>query len=139
MNNQRLESNLSKTSEYLNNGREKRSTGTYRVLRDETVIVKAILFEGQVAGNVGCWEQEGERLVSYWLGREFWGRGIASAALSLLLREVNVRPLQAHVVKHNLASIRILQKCGFTISGAEKFPAADGAEVEEIILSLVEG
>ncbi|MDB6092846.1 MAG: hypothetical protein JWM32_408 [Verrucomicrobia bacterium] len=100
-------------------------------------IIRTILFQGQAAGNIGCWEQDGERKVGYWLGREFWGRGIASAALSLLLREVKVRPLHARVVKHNIASIRVLQKCGFTISGEDKFPDADGAESEEFILTLV--
>jgi RimJ/RimL family protein N-acetyltransferase len=74
--------------------------------------------------------------VSYWLGREFWGRGIASAALALLLAEVKTRPLHAHVVRHNVASIRVLQKCGFVISGAEKFPDGAGGEIEEVILTL---
>lgn len=99
-------------------------------------IIRTVISQGQVAGNVGSWEQDGERRVGYWLGKEFWGRGIASAALSLFLREVTVRPLQARVVKHNIGSIRVLQKCGFAISGADKFAGADGTESEEFILSL---
>lgn len=100
--------------------------------------LRTIVFQGRVAGNLGCWEHAGERNVGYWLGKEFWGQGIASAALSLFLKEVKMRPLHAHVVKHNAASIRVLQKCGFTISGADKFPGADDEEDEEFILSLVE-
>jgi len=99
-------------------------------------ITRTILCQGQVAGNVGSWVQAGQREVSYWLGREFWGRGIASAALGLLLAEVKARPLHAHVVKHNVASIRVLQKCGFVITGREIFPPSTGAGIEEIILTL---
>jgi RimJ/RimL family protein N-acetyltransferase len=102
----------------------------------QETITRTILCQGQVAGNIGSWVQAGQREVSYWLGREFWGRGIASAALGLLLAEVQARPLHAHVIKHNGASIRVLQKCGFVITGSEKFPAANGAEIEEITLTL---
>lgn len=101
-------------------------------------INRTIIFQGQVAGNVGSWEQDNERKVAYWLGKEFWGKGIASAALGLFLREVTLRPLHARVVKHNIGSIRVLLKCGFTVSGEEKFTDADGTTVEEFILSLVE-
>ena len=106
-----------------------------RATPDET-ITRTILYEGRVAGNVCSWVQAGQREVGYWLGREFWGRGIASAALALLLAEVKTRPLHAHVIKHNVASIRVLQKCGFVITGSEKFPDNAGDEIEEIILTL---
>jgi len=99
-------------------------------------VIRTIVFRGQVAGNIGSWEQEGERNVGYWLGRDFWGKGIASAALYLFLGELEMRPLHAHVVKHNAASIRVLQKCGFVISGGGKVPDTDGAEGEEFILTL---
>jgi RimJ/RimL family protein N-acetyltransferase len=102
----------------------------------QETIIRTILCAGQVAGNVGSWVQGGERHVSYWVGREFWGRGIASAALALLLAEVQARPLYAHVISHNVASIRVLQKCGFVILGSEKFPDNAGGEIEEIILTL---
>jgi RimJ/RimL family protein N-acetyltransferase len=102
----------------------------------QETITRTILCHGQVAGNIGSWVQAGQREVSYWLGREFWGRGIASAALALLLVEVKTRPLHAHVVKHNVASIRVLQKCGFLITGSEKYRDATGAEIEELFLTL---
>ena len=102
----------------------------------QDTITRTIVVADRVAGNVGSWVQAGERNVSYWLGREFWGRGIASAALALLLDEVKARPLHGRVVSHNVASIRVLQKCGFTIAGREKFPDAGGGEIEEIILIL---
>ena len=39
-------------------------------------------------GNIGCWEQEGRRPVGYWIGREFWGKGLATRALQELTGEV---------------------------------------------------
>ena len=66
-----------------------------------------------VAGNVGCWTQNGQRLVGYWIGKEHWGKGVATQMLSLLLRLVADRPSYAYVARHNVASIRVLEKCGF--------------------------
>ncbi len=98
-----------------------------KILADETNILKTILFDGQVAGNIVSWQQSGEREVGYLLGREYWGKGIATRALAAFLEHVKTRPLYAHVVKHNIASLRVLEKCGFTITGVE---------VEEFILIL---
>ena len=56
-----------------------------KILANESNILKTIVFDGQVAGNIVSWEQpdEGsEREVGYWLGREFWGKGIATRALA---------------------------------------------------------
>lgn len=96
-----------------------------RILEDPTVTARTILFGDSVAGNVGCFEHRGERQVGYWIGREFWGQGIASRALTLLLDEVALRPLWARVVPHNVGSIRVLEKCGFVRVG-EDVGAADG-------------
>jgi RimJ/RimL family protein N-acetyltransferase len=79
-----------------------------RVLADETVTKKTIVFEGQVAGNAGCWQQDGRRYVGYWLGRDFWGKGLATRALAELVDEVNARPLHAWVATSNVGSIRVL-------------------------------
>ncbi len=102
-----------------------------KILADKTNILKTILFVRQVAGNIVSWEQLDRRAseVGYWLGREFWGKGIATQALSAFLEQVTTRPLYAHVVKHNIASIRVLAKCGFTITSEEG---------EEVILILRE-
>ena len=104
-----------------------------KILADESNILKTILYDDQVAGNIVSWEQPDEgskQEVGYWLGREYWGKGIATRALAIFLdHDVTTRPLYAHVVKHNLASIRVLEKCGFTITGEE---------AEEVILLLRE-
>ncbi len=108
-----------------------------KILGDDTVTTKTILFDGEVAGNVVSWERSGERLVGYWIGRQYWGKGVATRALSEFLGHVATRPLYARVAKHNVASLRVLEKCGFTISGHDTVPAdTGGEEVEEVILKL---
>jgi len=108
-----------------------------KILSDDTITNKTILFNEQVAGHVGCFERFGEPEVSYWIGKEYWGRGLATKALSDFLGYVKLRPLYARVAKDNIASIRVLEKCGFTMSGEGKgFSNARGEEVEEFILKL---
>ena len=108
-----------------------------KILGDDTVTKKTILFDGQVAGNVVSFERFGEREVGYWIGRQYWGKGVATRALSEFLGHVTTRPLYARVAKHNVASLRVLKKCGFTIYGHDKVPAdTGGEEVEEVILKL---
>jgi len=79
-----------------------------KVLADDAVLVKTILFNGEVAGNMVCFEQLGELEVGYWLGREYWGKGIATHALKEFLKQIKTRPLYAHVAKHNIGSRRVL-------------------------------
>lgn len=92
-----------------------------KILGDENVTKKTVLFEGRVAGNVVSFERDGEREVGFWIGREYWGRGVATEALSRFLGQVEVRrPLYAGVAKRNVASVRVLEKCGFTVVGEEQ-------------------
>ena len=108
-----------------------------KILGDETITKKTVLFGGLVAGNIVSFERSGVREVGYWLGREYWGKGIATKALCEFLLQVEARPLHARAARHNIASIRVLEKCGFTISGHEKgFPDARGGSVEEVVLKL---
>ena len=109
-----------------------------RILGDETIIIRTILFEGQVAGHVSSYEEEaGRPEVTYWIGKHYWGKGIATSALSAFLSASKVRPLYARVAKDNLASLRVLEKCGFRIIGQDKgFANARGQEIEEFLLQL---
>ena len=107
-----------------------------KIMADETNILKTIAFREKVAGNIGCWEGSGERRVGAWLGKEYWGKGIASAALAQFLGQVEIRPLHARVVKTNVASIRVLQKCGFAISGEDAFRDRAGHPSAELIMIL---
>jgi len=107
----------------------------HKIMRDRTGFLKTILYNGLVAGNIVCWAQDENYLVGYWLGKEYWGKGIATAALSNFLTLVPFRPLSAHVVKHNIGSRRVLEKCGFRVTGEESF-VGDGHEIHELILTL---
>jgi RimJ/RimL family protein N-acetyltransferase len=91
-----------------------------RVLADPSLYKKTIVFEGQVAGNIGSWAQDGRRLVGYWVGKEFWGKGLATQALTELIDELDTRPLYAYVAKTNIGSIRVLEKCGFDRSDEDE-------------------
>lgn len=108
-----------------------------RILGNNSVLVKTILFDGTVAGNIVCFDQLGESEVGYWLGKEFWGKGIATRALAEFLHYIETRPLYAHVAKHNIASRRVLEKCGFKVSGEDSFfSQAFNKTIEEYILML---
>lgn len=108
-----------------------------KILSKDTSSTKTILAEEKVVGHVLSFEQFGNSEVSYWLGREHWGKGIATIALAMFLDLVEVRPLYARAVKDNLGSVRVLEKCGFAIVGEDKgFANARGQEVEEFILKL---
>ena len=111
-----------------------------RLLGAETVLNKTILVDGRIAGHVASFGQDGEREVTYWLGREYWGMGVATAALREFLRHEPTRPLVASAAKDNVGSIRVLEKCGFEVCGENRdFASARGEEVEELILKLAVG
>ncbi|HEU5349905.1 MAG TPA: GNAT family N-acetyltransferase, partial [Ktedonobacterales bacterium] len=108
-----------------------------RIRADEGTINRAIIYNGQLAGNIACFRDFGEPEVGYWIGRAFWGKGIATKALAAFLRQLPERPLYAHVATDNVASLRVLQKCGFTITGTDKeYSNARGQEVAEYSLIL---
>jgi len=102
------------------------------ILGNPDAIIQTILFDGEVAGNMGSWPQNGVRLVGYWIGKEYWGKGVATRALAAFLRRVTDRPLHAHVAKHNVGSIRVLEKCGFSLE-----PRGEDASDEAVELVLV--
>ncbi len=110
------------------------------LLRDETVVKRTILADEEVAGNAVCYGDDGSREVGYWLGREFWGQGIATAALRQFLELVGERPLRAHVAADNAGSIRVLEKCGFTVAGEDRgYARVRGALFRELVMELRHG
>lgn len=112
----------------------------HKILAEKTNIIQTILCNGQVVGSVSSYEEEGKPEVTYWLGKDYWGKGIATWALSEFLAHMNqARPIYARVAKDNLGSRRVLEKCGFTITGESKgFANARGQEIEELLLTLAE-
>ncbi|HWC15072.1 MAG TPA: GNAT family N-acetyltransferase [Actinomycetota bacterium] len=90
-----------------------------KIRNDETCVTKTIVADGEVAGNIGSWLQDAEREVGYWIGKPYWGRGIATGALRALLEVVEERPLYGWVAQHNTGSIRVLEKVGFVFDRRE--------------------
>ena len=84
-------------------------------------IHRAILFNGQLVGSVGATPGVGDRekqaSVGYWLGEPYWGKGIALAALQLLVSEIfettDIVRVYAWVFQPNTRSARVLEKAGF--------------------------
>jgi RimJ/RimL family protein N-acetyltransferase len=108
-----------------------------RLLADPAVTVRTVLVDGQVAGNVLLFPHAGQPEVGYWLGRRFWGRGVATRALAMFLEVIPFRPLYARVAKDNAGSVRVLAKCGFVVVGADRgYANARRTEVEEYVLRL---
>ena len=99
---------------------------------DETNITRTILFGDNVAGSIGSWLQDKKRFIGYWIGREHWGKGVATRALTHFVDLLGERPLFAHVARHNVGSIRVLEKCGFEAQSEET--GKDG--VVELLMRL---
>ena len=87
----------------------------HKILADPANINQTVVCNQQVAGNISCFPLDGEYAVGYWFGRAFWGRGIATQALTAFLKLVPQRPLIAEVAQHNHASRRVLETCGFIV------------------------
>jgi RimJ/RimL family protein N-acetyltransferase len=108
-----------------------------KVLTDPGNTTRAVLVGEAFVGTISCFPMDGEDHVGYWIDRAYWGLGIASRALCLLLREVTKRPLVATVATSNGASLRVLQKCGFVVERVRHSPATDRyPECEEAVLVL---
>lgn len=100
---------------------------------------RAVTVDGRLVGSIASFVIEGDTEVTYWIDRSFWGQGIASRALALLLELVPVRPLFARVASDNAGSLKVLQRAGFIVTGTEMaFANARNSEIEETILRLDE-
>jgi RimJ/RimL family protein N-acetyltransferase len=134
---QQLDPEAAQMAAFPARNREAFMTHWTRIMVDETVLIRTILFDGNVAGNIVSFIQLAEREVGYWLGKEYWGKGIATRALEQFLELIETRPLYAHVAKHNIGSRRVLEKCGFTISAEDRFfSQVFGKNIDEYILRL---
>ena len=96
-----------------------------KALDDPGNTTRAVLLDGVMVGYISCFPMDGQDHVGYWIDRAYWGLGIASRALQLLLREVATRPLVATAATSNGASLRVLQKCGFVVEQVRLSPASE--------------
>jgi RimJ/RimL family protein N-acetyltransferase len=110
-----------------------------RIRADPTNIIQTILADSAVAGHISKYEEEPDRPeVTYWLGKNFWGQGVATHALSSFLSgQLSARPVYARVAQDNPGSRRVLEKCGFRIVGeGSGYANARQAETAEYMLRL---
>ncbi len=108
-----------------------------KVWRDTTNLARAVVADGAVVGYVCSFEQGGNLQVGYWIGKDFWGRGLATQALAAFLPVETRRPLHAHVAQDNIASVRVLEKCGFVRVGTEEAVSVRGGPaVDEYVYAL---
>ncbi|MEU6349476.1 GNAT family N-acetyltransferase [Streptomyces sp. NPDC047072] len=109
----------------------------WKRIRATDAVHRTVLADGDVVGSAAVYGEPGEREVTYWIDRAYWGRGIATAALRALVTEVPERPLYARAAADNAGSLRVLQKCGFRVTAqAQGFANARGAEIDEFVLTL---
>ncbi|MFF9131923.1 GNAT family N-acetyltransferase [Streptomyces sp. NPDC014806] len=109
----------------------------WRRMRASTAVLRTILADGDVVGSAAVYGEPGEREVTYWVDRAYWGQGIATAALRALLAEVPERPLYARAAGDNAGSLRVLGTCGFRETArATDFAQARGEDIEEVVLRL---
>jgi len=101
---------------------------THYILPRDSVIKQTITLDGLVAGNIVSWEESGKRFVGYWISKKYWGGGIATYALREFLNQIEIRPIYAHVARSNVASARVLEKCGFRLLVQE---------TEELLMELI--
>ena len=108
-----------------------------QILANDTIIKQTLVVDGKVAGNFGCFDMFEQRQVGYWIGREFWGKGITTQGLAEFLKLIPERPLYGRCVKDNIGSRRVMEKCGFKLLAEETaFANGRGEEVIELILIL---
>jgi RimJ/RimL family protein N-acetyltransferase len=109
-----------------------------RLRRDQNTTNKVVETEGRVVGHIASFDLDGQREVTYWIGRQDWGRGIATRALQQFLTTIEVaRPLYARAASDNAGSIRVLEKCGFThVGDGRGFAHGRDEETEEVVLRL---
>jgi RimJ/RimL family protein N-acetyltransferase len=102
------------------------------------VSMYTITEQGGFAGTAATFTVDGDREVTFWVARHAWGRGVATAALRLLISREPVRPLFARVAAHNVASQAVLRRLSFTeVSRDQAFAPGLGREIEEIVFTLV--
>jgi ribosomal-protein-alanine N-acetyltransferase len=106
----------------------------------------AIEVDGEAGGGIGftIGDDVHARMaeIGYWLGRPFWGRGIATEALRAVTAHAfaahGLERVQACVFAWNPASIRVLEKAGYTLDGRlRRAVTKDGATTDLLIYGIL--
>jgi RimJ/RimL family protein N-acetyltransferase len=110
-----------------------------KIRADPEKLLRTVLADGEVAGNVVSWHQDGKQWLGYWLGRDYWGRGVGTRAVRLFLDEMTIRPMYADPVEGNTGSVRLLEKLGFSrVDVPEPATAEYDGVVQRFVLLVLE-
>ena len=108
-----------------------------KLLSDPTVNNQTIIIDNIIVGSIAKFEIDGQAEVTYWIDKNFWGKGIVTKALKYLLTIENTRLILGRVAFDNYGSQKVLEKCGFVKIGKDKgFANARQTEIEEFIYRL---
>jgi ribosomal-protein-alanine N-acetyltransferase len=106
----------------------------------------AIEVDGHAVGSVGLIQGEDiysrSAEVGYWVGEEYWGRGLATEAtrafLDYAFREFDLCRIYATVFEDNHASMRVLEKCGLKLEGRRRMAVVkDGKTIDDFLYAIV--
>jgi [ribosomal protein S5]-alanine N-acetyltransferase len=106
----------------------------------------AIEVDGEAAGGIGF--EIGQDVhrrsaeIGYWLGRAVWGRGIATEALRAVtawaFAHHDLCRVEAHVFAWNTASMRVLEKAGYTLEARHRLAVTkDGATTDLLVYAML--
>lgn len=108
-----------------------------KIIENPDINMQTILINDKVIGSVARFFMEGDAEVSYWIDRQYWGKGIGTHAVEKFLETEYTRPLFGRVAFDNYGSQRVLEKNGFVkIKTAVGFANARNKEIEEFIYHL---
>ena len=105
-------------------------------------IVRAIEVNGEAAGGIGIHLLDdvyrGTAEIGYWIAEPYQGRGIATisvrAMIPVAFRQNGIVRLQAGVFANNPASMRVLEKCGFSREAVHKHAIfKNGVFLDEVL------
>jgi len=106
----------------------------------------AITIKGRVVGGIGLEPRDDvyrkTALLGYWLGEEFWGKGIITEAVKLITKyafeNLDLIRIQAGVLSKNPASMRVLEKAGYVKEGVSRNAVIKGGEVmDEHVYAII--
>lgn len=108
-----------------------------RFLTDPTIHMRTIVINDEIVGSLAKFIMEDEAEITYWIAKDFWGKGIATTALKDFLKIEKARPIYGRAAFDNYGSQKVLERSGFVKIGSDKgYAHARQAEIEEFIYKL---
>jgi len=113
-----------------------------RAVTEQPVMKFCIEIEAAAGGGIGVHPGEDvyrhTATVGYWLGEEFWGRGVMTEAVTAVtnfcFENFPLRRISAEVFANNRASARVLEKAGFTFEARLKDNVIKAGELLDSLL-----